>query len=93
MDKDLTHELTDEERDMFEAVTNGGYVNGRICLMSTNFNGVATPTICNITQEGNEITISPLYVMVAGNKELLKKLVCKDGTTPIKDHDWRDDMR
>ena len=93
MDKDLTHELTDEERDMFEAVTNGGYVNGRICLMSTNFNGVPTPTICNITQEGNEITISPLYVMVAGNKELLKKLVCKDGTTPIKDHDWRDDMR
>ena len=89
----LTNELTDEDRDMFEAITQGGHDNGRLCLMSTNFNGVATPTICHVTQEGKEITISPLYVMVANNEELLKKLVCKDGITPIQDQDWRDDMR
>ena len=93
MEEGLTHELTDEEMDMFNAVTHGGYVNGRICLMATNFNGVDTPTICNVTQEGKVITISPLYVMVAGNDELLKKLVCRDGLTPINKQDWRDDMR
>ena len=85
IDIGLTDELTDEEKEMFTAICSGGYDNGELCLMATNFNGVSTPTICiKIDQGDDKFALHPLYVMVAGRTELLNRLVCSNGQPAIK---------
>ena len=88
IDIGLTDELTDEEKEMFTAICSGGYDNGELCLMATNFNGVSTPTICiKIDQGDHKFALHPLYVMVAGRTELLKRLLCGNGQPATRTHE------
>jgi hypothetical protein len=60
--------ITPEHRNSFEALTSGEYDS--FALFSCFVNGEPTSAIVNISKEGDEVTILPLYVAVTPNMVL-----------------------
>lgn len=64
-------EITKEEKNVFEAITSGKYEN--FVLVSTEFDGVETAVIAAVSQDGEDMRIEPLAILV--KPEFFKKLL------------------
>lgn len=54
--------LSQEDRELFQALTSGTYVN--FALVSVLYQGRPSSAICAVTCQGEEYTITPLFLRV-----------------------------
>ena len=59
---DITTNITDTHTDVFDALTSGQYRN--FALFSCFVNGAPASCIVAVTEEGDQVLITPLFVSV-----------------------------